>query len=161
MYEPIAHLRDGTPVGAWLLKANPATWDIGAAIAAGATLDWWRLSHSYRASLVGSGHPCVLWVTRGDPKVASGVWAIGHIASDVELGSGDPADPLWRDEGARVQIRPRVAVRLEVLDEPFTREDFGSLPALERAEILRVPRVGNPAALTPDEFGALELVLAR
>lgn len=160
MYEPIAHLRDGTPVGAWMLKANPATWDIGAAIGAGAELDWWRLAHSYRAGLVEDGHPCVLWVTRGDPSVASGVWAVGRIAGEVTFGTGDADDPLWRSESARAQVRPRVAVRLDVLSAPFTREDFASHPVLEHAEILRVPRVGNPASLTPDEFGALELLLA-
>lgn len=152
----IAHLRDGTPVGAWMLKANPAVWDIGAALVSGTELDWWRLAHSYRADLVRRGHPVVMWVTRGDPRVASGVWAIGEVAGDVVLGAGDDQDPLWRSEIAREQVRPRIAVRLEVLEEPLTREEFAAHPDLEDAEILRVPRAGNPVALTPDEWGALE-----
>jgi hypothetical protein len=42
---------------------------------------------------------------------------------------------------------------------PVRREEFVADPRLAQAEILRVPRIGNPAALTPGEWAALvELV---
>ena len=63
--------------------------------------------------------------------------------------------PLWVDEGARRQVRPRIPVELEVLEVPVRREELASDPRLARSEILRVPRIGNPAAFTPQEWAAL------
>lgn len=155
----IARLRDGTEVGAWMFKANPAVWDIGAALAAGVELDWWRMAPGYRSELVAPGQPCAVWVTRGDDRVRSGVWAVGRIDGPVIDDTGDPDDPLWRDEEARRQVRPRVPLRMRVLSEPVRREMIMADPRLERCEVLRVPRIGNPATLTVPEWTALvELV---
>ena len=155
----IAELRDGTPVAAWVLKARPSLWDIGTALLTGVELDWWRLAPTYRAELVRAGHPCVLWVTRGDARFGSGGWAGGRVTGDPVDEVGDPDDPLWRDEGAQRQVRPRIPVELEVLEDPVRREELESHPALHRTEILRVPRIGNPAALTPPEWTALQGLL--
>lgn len=155
MSDVIARLRDGTEVGAWLLKARPSIWDIGTALDQDVELDWWRLAPSYRAELVHAGHPCAMWVTRGDARVASGVWAMGTVVGEPHDDTGDPDDPLWVDEGARRQVRPRIPVQLEVLVEPVRREELLADPRLAGAEILRVPRIGNPAALTPGEWAAL------
>lgn len=155
----VAHLRDGTPVGAWVLKAHPSVWDIGTALRDGVELDWWRLAPTYRAGLVHAGAPCALWVTRGDPRVPSGFWAVGRVTGEPYEGVGDPDDPLWRDLAARGRIRPRIPVELEVLDAGLTREEVAADPRLHRTEILRTPRVGNPAVLTPSEWEAvLDLV---
>jgi len=155
MIDTIARLRDGTPVAAWLLKASPSIWDIGAALTEHVELDWWRLAPTYRAELVSAGHPCAMWVTRGDARVRSGLWAIGEVIGEPHEDVGDPDDPLWRDESARRQVRPRVPVRLEVLDPYVPREVFSADPRLRNAEILRVPRIGNPAAFTPGEWAAV------
>lgn len=151
----IARLRDGSQVGAWMFKARPSIWDIGTALRDGLMLDWWRMAHTYRAALVHEGHPCALWVTRGDPDVLSGLWALGQVVGEPYEDVGDPDDPLWIDQGAQRQLRPRVPVHLDVLDAPVPREVISTDPRLERIEILRVPRIGNPAALTPDEWAAL------
>lgn len=155
MTATIARLKDGSPVGAWLLKASPAIWDIGAAIGAGIDLDWWRLAPTYRAELVHAGHPCAMWITRGDPRVPSGIWAVGQIVGEPVEDVGDPDDPLWRDRGAQRQVRPRVPVELRVLAGPVPREAVAEDPRLRRMEILRVPRIGNPAAVTPGEWEAV------
>lgn len=154
--ESIAVLADGSPVGAWMLKANPAVWDIGAALEQGLGVDWWRLAHSYRAELVHRGHPCVLWITKGDPRVPSGIWGIGTVTGEPVDGSGDPEDPLWTDEVARAQIRPRIPVTMRILDRPVHRDRLRSDPLLGDLEILRVPRIGNPAAVTPDQWSVIE-----
>lgn len=156
MGAPIARLRDGSEVGAWMFKARPSIWDIGAALRDGVELDWWRMAPTYRAALVHEGHPCMLWITRGDPRVASGLWAVGDIIGEPYDDVGDPDDPLWTDEGARRQLRPRVPVSLQLLPEPVPREVVAADPRLNRLEILRVPRIGNPAALTPAEWVAIQ-----
>ncbi len=155
MSEPIARLRDGSPVGAWLLKASPSVWDIGSAIGAGIELDWWRLAPTYRVDLVHAGHPCAMWITRGDARVRSGLWAVGHVVGEPIEDVGDPDDPLWRDRGAQRQLRPRIPVELRVLGAPLAREEVAEDPRLRRTEILRVPRIGNPAAFSPEEWDAV------
>jgi hypothetical protein len=152
----IARLRDGSPVGAWMLKAHPSVWDIGSAVRDGVELDWWRLAPSYRVDLIGPGQPCVLWITRGDARVPSGVWAIGEITGAPELDVGDPEDDLWRDRAAQRQLRPQIPVQLRVLRSGLPREVIREDPRLRSIEMLRVPRIGNPAALTPDEWFALD-----
>jgi hypothetical protein len=152
----LARLRDGSPVGAWMLKAHPSVWDIGSALHSGVELDWWRLAPSYRVELVQPGHPLVLWVTRGDTRVPSGVWAVGEITGAPQIDVGDPEDDLWRDPAAQRQLRPHVPVRLRVLARGLPREQILADPRLSSIEILRVPRMGNPASLTPDEWWALD-----
>ncbi len=139
-----------------MFKAHPDIWDIGAALRDGVRLDWWRMAPTYRADLVKPGQPCVLWVTRGDSRVRSGVWAVGHIDGEVFEDVGDPNDELWRDEFAQQQMRPRVPIHLEVFKEPIPREVIAQDPRLSSIEILRVPRIGNPATLTPSEWIALQ-----
>lgn len=144
-----------------MFKARPSIWDIGAAVRDGVDLDWWRMAPTYRAELVHQGHPCVLWITRGDPRVPSGLWAVGDVIGEPYADTGDPDDPLWLDEAARRQWRPRVSVRLDVLSEPLTREVITADPRLDRLEILRVPRIGNPAVLTPDEWDVIRELADR
>lgn len=158
--ETIATLADGSAVGAWMLKANPAIWDIGAAVEQGLDVDWWRLAHSYRADLVRPGHWCVLWITKGDRRVASGIWGLGTISGEVIEAPGDPTDPLWVDERARNQVRPRVPVQMHILEVPITTEQVRSDPRLAGMEILRVPRIANPAAVSPSEWDVIRSLLS-
>jgi hypothetical protein len=154
--EPFAELRDGTPIGAWLFKANPEVWDILGFLRGGAAIDQWRMAHSYRVELIAPGQPAVLWVT--GPATASytpGVWAIGTITGEVGEDVGDPDDDLWRDHGAQRQVRPYVDMHLEPLTEPIGRVDLAADPRFVEAEILRRPRMGNPVALRPVEFDAI------
>ena len=151
----IARLRDGSPVGAWLLKANPTVWDIGSFLASGADVDRWRLAPSYRCALMLADHPVVLWVTRGDPVFVAGVWAVGHVTAEPSDDVGDPDDDLWRDRGAQRQVRPYVEVRMSVLDRPVAAEAVRAHPDLVGMELLRAPRMGSPVALTPQEYRAL------
>ena len=151
-----AELRDGTPIGAWLFKANPDVWDILEFLRSGAAVDHWRMTPSYRVDLVAPGQPAVLWVT--GPATAPyipGVWAIGQITGEVEEDVGDPDDDLWRDRGAQRQVRPYVEMHLEPLAEPISRFDLAGDPRFAEAEILRRPRMGNPVALRPVELEAI------
>ena len=154
--EPVAQLRDGTPVGGWLFKANPAVWDVLAFLRTGAEVDCWRMAPSYRVELVAPGQPAVLWVTgpAGGPHVP-GVWAVGEITGEVYEDVGDPDDHLWRDRGAQRQVRPFVEITMRVLPEPVARADLATDPRFREAEILRRPRMGSPVALRPIELDAI------
>ncbi len=155
----VARLRDGAPVGAWLLKANPAVWDVGAFLASGAQVDSWRLAPSYRCELMAPGQPAVLWVTRGDPAYESGVWAVGRVTGHPIADAGDPDDELWRDQGARHQVRPFVELRMDVLARAVPVADCRDDPVLSTMELFRAPRMGSPVALSPPEWDALRGLL--
>jgi hypothetical protein len=171
-------LRNGTPVAGWLLKAAPGVWDLEAALAAGEVPTSWRLARSYRVALVRVGDPVVLWRTRGWSGPA-GVVAFGSVeappsggrrSSGATAGAsggpaivdelpGDASDPRWLDAAARDRPRPRVHIRLEVLDDPLTLEQVANHPDLTGLEVRRVPRIGNPSVITPDQLQALESLL--
>jgi hypothetical protein len=154
-------LRDGTPVGAWLFKANPEVWDVLAFLRSGADVDSWRMAPSYRVDLVAEGQPAVLWVTgpaNGDH--VPGVWAVGEIAGEVFEDVGDPDDPLWRDHGAKRQVRPYVEMRMDVLAEPVSRMELAEDPRFGEAEILTRPRMGSPVALRPIELDVIDELAA-
>jgi hypothetical protein len=154
--EPIAVLRDGTEVAAWMFKANPAVWDVLGFLKSGVEVDGWRMAHSYRVDLVRPGHPCVLWVT--GPKGSShtpGVWAIGEITGEPYEDVGDPDDHRWRDLGAQRQVRPYVETHMTPLRQPVARDDLVEDARFGAAEILTRPRMGSPLALRSTELAAI------
>lgn len=155
--DPIARLRDGSPVGAWLFKANPHVWDVLAALERRHDLDRWRLAWSYRVDLVDVGHPCALWVTgsSSDSHIA-GLWAVGVVTSPPAAAPDDPTDPGWGPDARPMDVRPYVGVALTVLDEPIPRGVFRADPRLARTEVLQRPRMGSPLVLTPDEWAVLD-----
>jgi hypothetical protein len=157
----LPELRDGTPVAAWLFKANPEVWDVLAFLRSGADVDSWRMAPSYRVDLVAPGHRAVLWVTgpAGGEHVP-GVWALGEISGEVYEDVGDPDDPLWRDHGAKHQVRPYVEMRMDVLAAPVSRMELADDPRFADAEILRRPRMGSPLALRPIELEVIEELAA-
>ena len=154
-------LRTGDPVGAWLFKANPDVWDVLAFLKSGADVDSWRMAPSYRVDLVAPGQPAVLWVTgpASGPHVP-GVWAIGEISGEVFEDVGDPDDPLWRDHGAKHQVRPFVEMTMQVLAEPISRMELADDPRFAEAEILTRPRMGSPVALRPIELDVIDELAA-
>lgn len=149
---PIAHLRNGTAVAAWMFKAKPEIWDVIGAIEAihadpGAPrIDSWQMAASYRVGLVRAGQPCVLWVTGGRHAATTGVWGIGEVTRSPEL------DPM-SEEG-----RPRydVGIELELATVAVPLVELAVDERFAHAEIIRAPRVSSPVALTATEFEAIE-----
>ena len=149
---PVAHLRDGSPVAAWMFKAKPEVWDVIGAIRARLAdpeapgIDSWEMAASYRVDLVAPGHPCVLWVTGGRHAPTTGVWAVGEVVS-----------PPWLEPDS-LDGRPRFSVGLDLrlLAAPVRLSELLDDGRFVRAEIVRAPRVSSPVALTGDELAAIE-----
>jgi hypothetical protein len=163
----IGRLRNGTPIGGWLLKARPDVWDLPAYLAAGNIVESWSLVDSYRLELLAPGQPCVLWMTGATgSRPTPGLWAMGELTGEPELGDADGLDGdghdghdgddgFWLSDGERDRPRPRIAVRLDFFDPPIPRAVFTDDPRLARAEIFRAPRAGNPVAFTPAELACI------
>lgn len=150
--DPIARLRDGTEVAAWLFKAKPEVWDVIGAIkakladAAAPGVTSWEMAASYRVDLVSPGQPCVLWVTGGRKSATTGVWGLGEIAC-----------PPWAD-AIREDGRQRfeVGVDFDLVAEPVRLIELAGDERFARSEIIRAPRVSSPVALTGPELEAIE-----
>ena len=152
----LPELRDGTPVAAWLFKANPAVWDVLDALRSGAAIDTWRMAPSYRTALLTPGQPCLLWVTRDPTAPATpGVFAIGRLTTAAFDDVGDPEDTRWLDPVAARQLRPHVGTEMDLLEVPIRAAELRGDPRWRGAEIFRAPRMGSPLAVTPQAWSAL------
>jgi hypothetical protein len=145
----LKHTRDGVEIAAWMLKANPDVWDVIGHLAAGRVIDSWGVMPGYRAELMGPGDRCFVWVT--GPRGAwwtPGIWAAGVVASR----------PMASDEQGR---RLRAGLEVRALDEILPRRELRADPRFAAAEILRLPRMGNPLILTPAELAVIDEHLER
>ena len=133
----------GVEIGGWLLKANPDVWDVIGHLAAGRAIDGWGVAEGYRADLMAPGDRCFVWVT--GPRGASwtpGIWAAGVVTA--------------RPVPTRERRRLRVGLDVRPLDPVVPRSELRSDPRFAAAEVLRVPRMGNPLILTPTEVTAVD-----
>ena len=144
MTTPLAVLRDGTEVAAWVFKANPEVWDVEAHLAAHRPVERWTLAPGYRGGLLRAGHPAVLWLT--GPR--AGVIAAGTV-------TGTAYEDLDEELG---RLRRWVPVHLEAV-EPVRKPALLADPRFSRPEMVRSARLGSPMALTRAELDAVEDVL--
>jgi hypothetical protein len=133
----------GLEIGAWLLKANPDVWDVLGHLGAGRVIDSWGVADGYRAELMTPGDRCFVWVT--GPRGAwwtPGIWAAGTVTA--------------RPEPAGERGRLRVGLDVRGVHPPLARSELRADTRFAMAEVLRVPRMGNPLVLTPGEVAALD-----
>ena len=132
-----------------MLKANPDVWDVIGHLTAGRIIDSWGVMPGYRADLMEPGDRCLVWVTgpRGS-SWTSGIWAAGTVTSH----------PVPSEEEGR---RLRVGLDVHGLEHLVPRQELRSDPRFAAAEILRLPRMGNPLILTPGEVMAIDEHLER
>lgn len=141
MTAPLAVLRDGTEVAAWVFKANPEVWDVEAHLARHASVDRWTLAPGYRGDLVAAGHPAVLWLTGR----RAGVIARGRV-------TGPAYDDLDESTG---RLRRWAPVHLEAVD-PVRKPELLADPRCRRLEMVRSARLGSPLALNRSALAAVD-----
>lgn len=141
MSAPLALLRDGTEVAAWVFKANPDVWDVEGHLARHGSVDRWTLAPGYRGDLVAAGHPAVLWLT----GARAGVVAAGTV-------TGRAYEEFDEDTG---RLRRWAPVHLQAVD-PVRKPSLLADPRFRRPEIVRSARLGSPLALTRSELDVVE-----
>jgi len=137
-------------VGGWVVKANPVVWDIHAAREACEELTSFRLTPSYRVEMMQVGDPVLVWVTRDHARhLPAGFMADAEVA-------GRP-----RSRTGAAGRRPHVPLRAAVWWDAILPADVVRRhPALADLEVLRAPRIGNPAYLTRNQLTAVDELLA-
>ena len=138
---PLAVLRDGTEVAAWVFKANPGVWDVEAHLARHGAVQRWTVAPGYRGDLLRAGHPAVLWLTGR----RAGVIAAGTV-------TGTAYEDLDEEDG---RLRRWVPVHLEAV-EAVRKPALLADPRCSRLEMVRSARLGSPMALTRAELDAVE-----
>ena len=127
-------------LGAWLLKAHPATPGFESLAQDGFTGVRTRcVRASYRTELVEAGQPVLLWVSGRDPRHPAGLHAQGRTRGEAGTEDGEPVLP----------------VALAPLEVPVPRAELLAHPLLRDLEVLRMPAGSNPSYLTGEQYAAL------
>ena len=131
----------------WALLANPATYDVEGALAAGAVESWSSKDRPMR-----SGDGVILWCSRGRDG-RRGIVAMGEVTGDAFV-SSDEHDPFWIDREAAAAEEARVPIRFypapglpQWLDGPH-----GAL--LEPLRVARARR-GTIFQVSPEEWARI------
>jgi hypothetical protein len=155
----MARAIDRDNLGAWLLKANPALWDLQGFLQAGENrLTSWAVRPGYRTGLMTPGDRVLFWVS-GDGRsgLARGIWGDGQLVAPAE--DWLETEPgFWRDDRARQALRARVRVDIRLLDEPVTAAELRAR-GLTDLEVLRVPQGSNPSWVSRAQMAVLDELL--
>jgi hypothetical protein len=95
---------------------------------------------TYRARMVRAGQPVLLWVSGGDPRRPSGIYAHGRTTGEVTVDDEDG---------------PVMPVALRGIYPVVPRTDLLALPRLRDLEVLRMPAGGNPSFVHRDAYDEL------
>lgn len=149
-------------LGAWLVRCNPAKWDLAGYLAAGGTVvDSVSVVDNYRSALMDPGDRVVLWVSGNGRLLARGIWGLGHVTAKMR---DEPAAPTpdasshWLDERTRRSVRHAVFVDIPLLDSPVTDAELKST-AIDDLEVQRVPMGSNPSWISRAQLSRLAPLL--
>lgn len=146
-------------LGAWLLKGNPAVWDVRRFLAEGHdVLTSWSVRPGYRSVLMRPGDRVVFWLSGpGTGGLVRGVWGLGHVVAEPEPWT-DAERGWWVDDGARQALRARVEVHVPLLEEPLPASELRAA-GITDLEVQRVPQGSNPSWVSRPQLDALETLL--
>lgn len=150
---------DRDRLGAWLLKCNPAAWDLRAFRAAGEDrVTSWSVQPNYRSALMRAGDPVLFWVS-GDGRqgFARGIWGLGQVLAEAEPWS-EASRGFWHASDGHHGIRARVEVDIRLLDEPVTDAELKAAGVAD-LEVQRQPFAANPSWLTAAQLRACQDLL--
>ena len=154
---PNAITRDN--LGAWLLKCNPALWDLPGFLASGEpSIQSWAVQRNYRAAMMAPGDRVLFWVS-GDGRygVPRGIWGAGRVVAPAEDWV-DAEHGYWRDEESRRAVRARIRVDIPLLREPVTVADLRAHGVLD-LEVQRIPQGANPSWVSADQLAIIDDLL--
>jgi hypothetical protein len=146
-------------LGAWLLKCNPALWDLRALLDSGQDrLTSWAVHPSYRTRLVAAGDRVVFWVS-GDGRdgLARGVWGLGHAVAEVEPWV-ETSQGFWRSAAASHSVRERVEIDVRLIESPVADADLRAA-GIDDLEVQRQPFMANPSWVSREQLRRLERLL--
>ena len=128
-------------LGAWLMKASPASLPVEELVRTGfADITSRCVRPTYRTDLIREDQPVLLWVSGNDPRHPAGIYACGRTTGPV-----DAAAPT-----------PEMPVRLRAVEPAIQRKELLDHPTLSAIEVLRMPAGSNPSYLDALQYAALQ-----
>lgn len=150
------HFDDGT-FGAWVLKCDPAVYNVSPEIHAGYMDGMWTVNErmTSRLALMGADQPAFFWMSTGSDEFSRGFWGAGWLEGTVEKIAPSEIDPTrWDPDALKRQTR-WVAVSVDFFPVGILADRLKVDPVLRQAEVLAAPQV-TPSWLTVAEVAALE-----
>lgn len=149
-------------LGSWLVRLNPAKWDLAKHIAdGGKRVDSVSVVDNYRSAMMAPGDRIVLWVSGNGRLLARGIWGLGHVTAavrDEPAGARPDGPSLWLDERTRRGVTHAVFVDIPLLDAPVTDAELKAT-AIDDLEVQRVPMGSNPSWISREQLSRLEPLL--
>ena len=149
-------------LGSWLVRCNPAKWDLPGYIAGGGDqVDSVSVVDNYRSAMMRPGDRILLWVSGNGRLMARGIWGLGHVTAGVrdEPAAAEPDhSSLWLDERTRRGVSHAVFVDIPLLDAPITDAELKSA-AIDDLEVQRVPMGSNPSWLSKEQLSRVRPLL--
>ncbi len=142
-----ARTDDGKPIGGWVLRAEPGTFDVAATLAEYGQVFRFPVEANDRTDLLDAGQPCFLFAS--DTSKVVGIWAIGEVVAPptlVELEGPDGTETAQLY--AEVELLP--------LTKPISVDKLAKHKVLAQGELLTAPDRANPIVLRPEEVRAIE-----
>jgi predicted RNA-binding protein with PUA-like domain len=154
----VANAVSRSNLGAWLLKCNPALWDLAAFLRSGEPITSWAVQRNYRAAMMAPGDRVLFWVS-GDGRdgLPRGIWGAGHVVAPAEDWV-DAERGFWHDDQSRRAVRARIQVDIPLFDEPVTAADLRAHGVVD-LEVLRMPQGANPSWVSTDQLAAINELL--
>jgi EVE domain-containing protein len=146
-------------LGGWLLKCNPAAWDLRGFLESGEErLTSWSVQPNYRSAMMAPSDRVLFWVSgNGRQGFIRGVWGLGHVLAEAEPWS-EEARGFWRAADAHHAVRARVEVDIPLLDEPVSDAQLREAD-IDDLEVQRQPFAANPSWVSQEQLAALEALL--
>lgn len=143
-------------LGAWLLKCNPALWDLRGFRAAGETrVTSWAVQPNYRSAMMQPGDRALFWVSgpgRGD--LVRGLWGSGSVVETAESWV-DGERGFWRSEPGRESVRGRVRLDLELWTTPVTDAELRAR-GVSDLEVQVMPYGSNPSWVSRSQLAVID-----
>jgi hypothetical protein len=144
----------GHEIAAWILKGDPNVFDLDAALEDEGVIDSWSVHKTYRTGLLAEGQRCYLWRSGPDAAIVASGFVTGPVESRQAIAEN------WVDRDKAKTATLFVPVELHQLAEEITRDELRADPILSKIEILKMPQGSNPSILKPEEFRALDSLVA-
>jgi predicted RNA-binding protein with PUA-like domain len=144
-------------LGAWLVRCNPATWDLPQFIEDGHDrIGVWSVARNYRSRLMEPGDRLVLWVAGSSNLMVRGIWGLGHVTRDAYDAVADDADDYgyWLDQDHADRVDNVVDVDLPILVTPVSDAELREA-GIDALEVQLQPQGSNPSWISKEQLAQL------
>jgi hypothetical protein len=128
-------------LGAWLVKARPDGLLLDDLVESGFRgLTRRCVRPGYRADLIREGEPVLLWISGGDPRHPSGIYATGRTTGPAR----------------RMENELEMPLLLRAVAPVVRRDELLAQRGLSDLEVLRMPAGSNPSYLDTQQYASLQ-----